>query len=607
MNLLKPHLLLVICGIVWIPFNSLSAQETDPQKLALQARDKLTQFCAGCHKGKDSKGGRFNARSYESLIKSEDAENEPVVLPGKFAESPLWQAIESGEMPQEGSPEQQTFTDADKNVIRTWIEKGAPAWPAEEKADPRPYISVSQILETIRDDLRKSPVDDRPYQRYYTITHLHNEPREKVPDSDLRLYRAALSKAANSLSWKQRIVVPRGVDKDQTVFAIDLRDLDWDRHELWKYVVACYPYGLTYDTHGDPAYRDPYVEIVALSGTRLPYIRADWFVATATRPPLYHALLQLPHNARELEAKLGVDVPQNFLRKRLHRAGFARSKVSPQANRLVERHDATYGAYWKSYDFIGGSDRSLLTQYPLGPVFPANPYPDQAFKHAGGEIIFNLPNGLQAYLLVDGMDDRINAAPTEIVSDPQQTSGSAAVINGISCMACHNEGMKTDFKDEIRIGSRVAGGAQLKVRDLYPEHKKMIQLLQEDRKKFLDAQTKAVGEFLQIGDDANKPIEAFPEPIERINRYYRLDRLDAGAAAAELGVQSAERLMGAIQGNSLLRTLGLGPLANGGNINRADWEKIEGNSTFQKAARELDLGTPYRELVQGFSCDLNAK
>jgi hypothetical protein len=38
-----------------------------------------------------------------------------------------------------------------------------------------------------------------------------------------------------------------------------------------------------------------------------------------------------------------VDVLDNFLRHRLDRAGFVKSGVSEQ-NRLIERHEAAYGA-----------------------------------------------------------------------------------------------------------------------------------------------------------------------------------------------------------------------------------------------------------------------
>jgi serine/threonine-protein kinase len=580
------------------------AADDKPMVLAIQARDVLKERCHGCHKGPGSKGGRFNAFVYTTLVTSAKADDKPVIVPRNLAESLVWQKIEAGEMPEEGSVEKGKFSAAEKEILKRWIEAGAPEWPAGEAAPDRAFISIPQMLVSIRDDLRQTPVDDRPYLRYYTLVHLHNQPRTRISDADLRLYRAAFSKAINSLSWKRSIVMPRAVDKDETILAVDLRDLDWDRDNLWKYVVTCYPYGLTYSVHEDAAYRDPYVEIVALSGARLAFVRADWFVATATRPPLYHALLELPDNAADLEHKLAVDIPRNFLQSRLLRAGFAKSKVSIQSNRLLERHESAYGAYWKSYDFRSGQDRSLLTQFPLGPVFAGNRFYDQAFQQAGGEIIFNLPNGLQAYLLVNAKDQRIDAGPIDVVSDAQKTSGSPVIVNGLSCMACHTEGMKADFADEIRLGTSVGGDAKLHVQRLYPEPKLLEDKLKEDRQRFLDALTRAMGRFLQVGEDVKRPVDTFDEPIGKISRYYRLDDLDATAAAAELGIKSAEVLIAAIQGNSHLRQLGLGPLAKGGHVKRGIWEKIDGNSPMQRTARELDLGTPFREIVTGFSCQL---
>ena len=124
-----------------------------------------------------------------------------------------------------------------------------------------------------------------------------------------------------------------------------------------------------------------------------------------------------------------MDVAADFLGDQLARAGFAGSGVSSQ-NRLVERHPALYGAYWKSYDFSKNDGTANLFRFPLGPVFAGNPFPDQAFEHAGGEIIFNLPNGLQGYLLVDAKGKRIDAGPIEVVSDALKTSGTAAIVTG---------------------------------------------------------------------------------------------------------------------------------------------------------------------------------
>src|SRR5262249_53578029 len=122
------------------------------------------------------------------------------------------------------------------------------------------------------------------------------------------------------------------------------------------------------------------------------------------------------------------------------------------------------------------------------------------------------------------------------------------------------------------------------------------------RQRFLDALRKTTGTFLQVAEDTNRAIESFDEPIGKIARYYRLDDLDAAAAAAELGIESGDRLVAFIRSDPRLGEYGLGPLAQGGHIKRGDWEKLEGNSVMQRASRELGLGTPLREIVAGYSC-----
>ena len=106
---------------------------------------------------------------------------------------------------------------------------------------------------------------------------------------------------------------------------------------------------------------------MTMTGSRLPYLRADWFVAAAANPPLYHDLLQLPQTDRELEKELRVDVAENVRGERAMRAGFNGSGVS-RNNRLIERHESAYGAYWKSYDFGGNTGRQNLFAFPLGPA-----------------------------------------------------------------------------------------------------------------------------------------------------------------------------------------------------------------------------------------------
>src|SRR6516162_4308027 len=206
----------------------------------------------------------------------------------------------------------------------------------------------------------------------------------------------------------------------------------------------------------------------------MPCVRLDWFVATASRAPLYYDLLQVPSNAAELERQLRVDVNADVQQERVARAGFNGSGIS-RNNRVLERHDAQTGAYWRTYDFnavpqnlldrdILLPDRRNLFAYPLGPGST-----DNTFQHAGGEIIFSLPNGLQGYLLVNADNQRLDKGPTEIVSDLKRPD--RAVEAGVSCMNCHARGIlpKDDqIRDHLAKNPRAFSRADAdKVRALY--------------------------------------------------------------------------------------------------------------------------------------------
>ena len=585
---MKPVTLALFLGAALLP--PVGAAGQDKADLALRARAVLKTYCHRCHNGEGSEGGSFDVLKDKTLTAAA-GDDKPVVVPGKPTESSLWRrAGEKKSMPPKS--EALRPTDAELAVVRQWIDAGAPAYPAE-KAAARPPVPLKAALAAVRDDLRAAEREDRPYLRYFTLTHLHNNPG--VPDADLAVYRAALSKALNSLSWKTRLVLPRAVDKDQTIFAIDLRDLDWDRDHSWRAVSAAYPYGLTYEGHPAPDVQKLDDDVRLLAGCKVPVVRADWFAAVATRPPLYHALLKIPGHAGELERRLKVDVADNFAKGKLARAAFIKSGVSEQ-NRLIERHEADYGAYWKSYDFKKGAARGSLTQFPLGPEFPRHPYPHLAFRHDGGEIIFSLPNGLQGYMLVNGKDERIDEGPIDVVNDRLKTSGTNAIVTGLSCMACHKHGPVAPPKDVVRNGSAVFGEARRLVQRLYPEDKRMAELLREDEDQFLRAAEKATGPFLRVGADKEKDFKAFPEPVSEAAQLYGLQELDLGMVACELGVESADLLKGMIAGNKRLRELGLAPLlADGGVLKRADWER-GANSLMQRVARELELGSPNREI-----------
>jgi serine/threonine-protein kinase len=570
--------------VAWALTAAVAAAAPDGAELSARARGVLKQHCYRCH------GLTFEVEGLDVLdprgLAAARGGERRYVEPGNPAASYLFQRMAvRNNMPPRNIRERPS--DEDKEVVRRWIEAGAPPFPT---AEPRRLITTGAVLRAVRDDLRRVDESRRRGLRYFTLTHLHNNPA--VSESDLRVVRAALAKALNSLSWQPDIVVPRAVDPDQTVFAVDVGELGWERDDLWRAVMKEYPYGVSYAGSRDPQLRRLDQEIGNETDCELSVVRADWFVALATQPPLYHALLELPRDARTLEERLRVDVLADFRAGRLARAGFATSGVSGQ-NRLVERHAAAHGAYWKSYDFKARSPRNVLTRFPLGPEFDGNPFPQQAFRQAGGEIIFNLPNGLQGYLLVNTKDERIDAGPVEIVSDALKTAGTPAVINGLSCMSCHKHGM-LPFKDAVRDGTAVGGDALRMVQQLYPPQATLDRQVRQDGDRFLAALGRATGPFLQVGEDRPRPLADFPEPVGETARGYLLKDLGLAEAAYELGLEQPEQLRSMIEGSRALRSLGLAPLAAGRSIRRDEWETLDGTSLFQKAARELQLGSPLR-------------
>jgi mono/diheme cytochrome c family protein len=505
-----------------------------------RARAVLTAHCFRCH-GQDgtAKGGFGYVLDRDRLV------SRAKVVPGKPDESELFQRLRDGEMPP--AKQQPRPGPDDLALLRRWIEAGAPG--VRPTAGPRAFLSESDVVRLILADLRTVEPRQRRFVRYLTLTHLANAGR---PEEELQTCRLAVAKLINSLSWHPRISVPEPVDPAQTILRIDLRRYQWSAR-IWDHLAAVYPYR-TDGTGSDGQ------AVVAATGSEAPVVRADWFVATASRPPLYHDLVQVPATDRELERLLRVDVVADLGDETALRAGFNGSGVS-RNNRLIERHDAAYGAYWRSYDFSDNTERQNLFDHPLGPVPGQN-----SFVHAGGELIFHLPNGLQGYLLVDGTGRRIDRGPADIVSDPRRPD--RAVETGLSCMTCHTRGLipKADqVRAHVMKNPQAFSAADVAaIKALYPPAAALRALLDEDSERFVKALTKT----------GVRPDD--PEPTAAVTERYEA-ALDLAAAAAEAGLtpdELARRLRGAPE---LARALGA-LLTRGGTVQR---------STFQAAFPDL--------------------
>ena len=236
---------------------------------------------------------------------------------------------------------------------------------------------------------------------------------------------------------------------------------------------------------------------------------------------------------------------RNAAGRRVWRAGFNDSGVSNH-NRVVERHVSRYGAYWKSYDFAGSVGTQNIFTHSL------------SFTHDGGEIIFNLPNGLQAYLLVDAGGNRLNEAPIKIVRN--LAASDPTVRNGLSCIGCHTEGMKV-FEDQVRsVVEQNANPPFDKDRAfrLYTEQAEMNALITEDTNRYRQA--------LEASGDVFGGIE----PVQRFHEAFQ-GPIDAAHAAAAVGLET-ENFLQKIRENASLKNLGLGVLTGvSGTVKRNVW------------------------------------
>ncbi|QDV70390.1 Planctomycete cytochrome C [Rosistilla carotiformis] len=577
-----PLALGLICSL-----SAMGVHAADPD-LAVRAAGILKSRCYSCHGVKFEVPG-FDVLNHATLV-AQPADAMAYVTAGDLDESMLWQRVA---VDQDMPPKvvKNKVTEQELEVLRQWIVAGAPA----ATYTGREFIDEADVLRAIRNDLQEMPPENRLHQRYLSLHAISNNPR--YTDADLRLYRAAVVKLLNSVSRRSRIVQPPMVDApaerstEGTVFRVDLRDFGWKASD-WQTALQGYPFGLSWNDNKLQGYSKDIEQLVgSLSFDGIAYVRADWFVTKASRTATYHALLNVPETVEALEAQLGVDPQQDFLQDRLIRAGFAGSGVSHQ-NRLVDRHEGSVASYYyRSYDFDKAFGRGVLFRFPLGPRFTGNPHDQFAFEHAGGEIIWDLPNGMQGYMLIDADGKRIDKGPIEIVRDMREIAGTPEIVNAVSCIGCHRHGL-LDYRDMVSGSQSLTSDARTKVDALFTRPDRLQEILNSDRDRFLASLKRAIGPYVQLHEASEKAITEFPEPISTVAKWYDQD-MSLADVAAELGFEDATELGPTIQFNQKLKDLGLAPLASESTIPRRMWDTQQESpsSIFQRTAVALGVGS----------------
>jgi serine/threonine-protein kinase len=498
-----------------------------PSMIEAQAIGILQLNCSSCH-------GAANYANINYITDPDALIANGKIIEGDASNSPIYIRLSTNQMPPIGVIDQRPSA-GDIEVIKLWID-GMKDIP--KCSNDGAFVDFDTLFATMLADINTVDADERVFMRYISVANAFNAGACGV---DLEREQYALYKVVNHLSTEAQITPPYPVDSRGLLYRVDMRDYNWNRAvavkpgfskivngafqdqdpnavdfaDLWEAAVAtAAPYNVEFT--GDDA-----DELKRQTGTLIPVIQSDAFIEAAMTNNLYYAFIDVPDTFAAFEAQLGVDEQEQIDELRLLRAGFETSGVSKQ-ERIVDRFELDNqngGSLWVSYDFAdNGNQNQSIYSDPLGR------------NQAGGEMIFNLPNGLQGYYVAanDAQGNRLTEAPVDVVVDPSQVKNLGAVTNGISCMSCHQDGI-IQFTDTVRewvLNDPTAYDAETfdLVRDLYPTNDDMLDVVNEDKDYFQVALEES-GVPLDIADPADRVFLDFEVAPVLVNR-----------AAGDLGV-----------------------------------------------------------------------
>jgi Planctomycete cytochrome C len=527
-----------------------------------KARAVLENHCGGCHDSESSgKGGFDTVDDPLALIASGK------IVPGEPDASPLYKKVADGLMPPKEVAERPAA--AELKSLREWITCGATDW-SSEGATSLPFVDIDTRLHAVLADLRAMPNPvDRERMRYVDLSTLANA---GYSNDQLELYRESVFFLLNSLSRGREVIAPRAIDQARLLFRIDMRDYLWTA-QTWRLMEQRYPYAVIYANNSRlfPIDEVSAEQIRQQTGSSIPIMQADWLLSHASRPPLYHQMLELPRTLAQVESALGVDVGADVSGEQVLRAGFANAATSKNHG-VIERHalEGGRGALWVAYDFA-----STLGQRN---VF-VNPFD---FRPDGQRLIFNLDNGLLAFMVLDAAGNRIDKAPNSLVQDPLARDG--AIENGSSCLGCHQAQGVLEKYDEVRDFLLKSGPSAQVIEaalGLYADRASLSEAFAADRELYLKAR-------------ARLGVKQLEERTIRALDNTHLGLMDIAAAAGVLGIDPEQlaRALDASTASFPPEILALRVL--GGAIQRDAFDAVVGD-----VVEVLGLGRPLRADAQG--------
>ncbi|WP_176736889.1 c-type cytochrome domain-containing protein [Oligoflexus tunisiensis] len=537
-------------------------QDADAVDLQAEALAILDRACVSCHSATNIQGNFGSLDNVEAMLAS-----GRYIVAGKPERSLVYTKLAPvGNMPPSGA-----LKPEEAETIKQWI--------LGLKAVEVVPLKDIQVVDLIQKDLQTNvPVAEQDQVRYFSLHVANNVGTNEAGMENLR---KAFFKVVNSLSRSPALVKPVAVDPKKLIYRVKLNELGIPVQVFESVMTDFYPFSQQFVNNvsdnaaqqaaqNDQALRDA-------TGSANYLIRADWFIATATLPLPYERLLQLGADQAALDAQLGVNIVDNLANDRVLRAGFKNSGVSSQ-NRMIERHSQNNGlAYWISYDFARLDQIENLFANPLGPTGTS---PTKAFQHDGGEIIFQLPNGMLAYRLINNAGVILDKGPTSIVKQNDAPSQFlTAIVNGVSCMNCHQSGLLYK-KDEIRAFALANVGAfsaaeMEKLLNLYPEDKVFKETMDKDNALYFNS-------LKQLGIDPLKP-----DPVNQAFRFFNRS-LSKNDVKEELGI--SEAVLDSLLQNEPYRTQWTS-LRNLGFISRQELSLLQ-SQALEQARIEVNIANP---------------
>ncbi len=513
--------------------------------LAAQSKEILKVNCTSCHGSQSQGKGGFN-----NVLDAAGLVQNGRIKPNAPDESKLYLRLSKGTMPPSTPDTLPRPSEEQVSTIRDWILCGAPDWdnlPGPQTA----FLSIDARLDLMLGDLRSFATQtERQRIRYIDLSHLSNA---GFSTQQINEYREGVSLLVNSLSFGSAVVPPPSIDSNKLIYRVDLRQYGWNA-ATWDQISTDYPYLVRYDQNSSSL---PYDEATAAeirreTGTIAPFLQGDWLIAHGSQAPLYYQVLNLSgRTLNGIAGVLGVNIDNNIRNGEAPRAGFTASKVSVN-NRVIERHElpASRGAFWLSYDFASNIGTSDIHANPLD------------FQEAGGEAIFNLPNGLQAYLIVNNVGNLIDKVPNDIATDPNSRTREVGV--GASCMGCHNPNGIIEATDTVRLAASqnlVDPREREAALELYVTRDIMEGLMVNDQRRYGEARREAA--ITNFGADS----------MSRLVNGHE-GNLAIGVIAGTLGIETAVLQDALVTSPRLFPDEILTVATPGGSISRSGFEAI---------------------------------